>query len=177
MKVRSDFVSNSSSCSFVLKSPFEACKQLQSECRDSLSQSIWSDVDNIEIYLHGDKQHLEDLKKLLGFESESIYSDFNGQFEVCILSTTFFSALLDMYDDGHKDIADAFSKMTSVSFSVDDYNRAGVRLLSLLYKYFKQNCNADVSKDGTEHDFDDAEQYDFVGQLQHLVSSNRGKHE
>lgn len=176
MKIRSDFVSNSSSCSFVLKSPFEACRQLQAECKDSLSGSIWSDVDDIEIYLHGDKQHLEELKKLLGFNDEDIYADFNGQFEASISSMTFFSALLDMYDDEHKDIADVFSKITSMSFSVDDYNHAGVRLLGLLYRYFKENCNADVSKEGTEHEFDDNERHDFVARLQHLVLSNRGNH-
>ena len=170
MKVRSDFVSNSSSCSFVLKSPFEACKQLQSECRDSLNHIPWSDIENIEMSIYGDEQSLKNLKEVLDISSEDIYPDFYSGFCLGVSATTFFGSLVGIFDGAYPEKAKAFSKITSIQFSVDDYDRSGVRMLCLLYQYFEQNCKADVNRDDSEHDFELDGNYDFATRLQELVS-------
>lgn len=172
MKVRSDFVSNSSSCSFVLKQPFEACKQLFNECKESLDSISWADVDSLEVVLYGSEKDLKQLKSMLDFGNESIYPSYcdDGLFTLGVSATTFLSVLADIYDSEHSKEADAFSKVAHIQFTTDDYDRAGVRLLYLLYEYFGKNCKADVSREDSEHDFSCDSRYDFVSRLEELVS-------
>lgn len=172
MKTRTDFVSNSSSCSFMLNQPFDACKQMHSECNDCLEHVAWSDLEDLEVTIIADKQNLESFMKAIGNSTTSMYQRFGDScYEAAIDATSFFSMLCDIYDGSHPDVAIAFSKLKSIQFTVDDYNRNGMRLLTLLYQYFESNCNASVSTDCSENQFPSQDD-DFVIRLQRLISKD-----
>lgn len=180
MKTREDFVSNSSSCSFIIANDggrvkdavtvfhetFSNC-EIPYEVEDALRMSC--SVKNkwfreVEEELHGESQY------------EPYYGDWRtGQMKkkdpeevswnTIELTASSFEKLAE-----RQDLAD---KIDSISFSCEDSSMTGMVFLRLFYAFFERNgCMPDAT--GTEHSFlRDVSEDDFLYKLTTTCSEKR----
>lgn len=126
MKARNDFVSNSSSSSFVVNDVLKF-KQLLS----AWSNNDVYDIKELKIYAYVDIKH----KKQFERYSSSIHGEFNEK-----LSMSF--SMEDFFNMPDEDI----SKISSIDISCDDFDRYENLMLSVLKKALEKNgINVDSS--------------------------------
>lgn len=163
MKTRTDFVSNSSSCSFVINDVKKAVS-----CIKSLGDGgiIPYDLDSLDIRISATRKVLKDLCEKL--EKSSYYADyFSDNLEVDDCCDFTLGELESIPDD-------FIDKIGSVRFTCDDFEHTQVMYLSLLYLFLK-NEGVDVNDDDSEQPlmFQDNDST-FLGNLFRRVFNKRG---
>lgn len=125
MKLRNDFVSNSSSCSFTIKQVYPAV-----ELFDSLGRLGYS-VDGIDIEVGCSKKDYKLLYQYFNSSTpSSTYYDINYSHDVGFSVSGGFDHFIDMWTCANEDIK---AKIKSFSITCDDYKEYEMTILKLLY--------------------------------------------
>lgn len=129
MKTRSDYVSNSSSCSFIINNPKDAVLLFKKEFKKALD-SIPYDIDaNIDFILHGNKEILEKIKDAIEYGSLSDLYDGSGRWSLSELS---LRGVLSAPNSLWKGVDELF-------VSTDGYKDISVMFIRLLRAFFENN--------------------------------------
>ena len=132
MKIRNDFVSNSSSCSFII----ENLKSISSLFRKTFGKDIsipWTIDDKISVSIYGKKQVLESIVELLELDRSYIYHSFGSQDEdEYELSNIYLSLLFNISDD-------LLQKCKYILVSCEDSDPISVLIVKMMYMFFKNN--------------------------------------
>ena len=128
MKMRTSFVSNSSSCSFIVDSPKDAIMLFKREFKKCISSIPYS-LDDIDFILHGSKEVLERIHNAIEYGSMSSLYDSVGEHELSGIS---LHGVLNIP-------AKLLSKVTSIVISAEDYRDNDVMFIRLLRAFFTKN--------------------------------------
>lgn len=144
MKIRNDFVSNSSSCSFVLNDCVKGLKELRS--LGNIPYKLFETYSDggLRLYIHFKYKDIKEFyEKIVGeeYNGKDYYYDWNGK-KVKVDPES--DQDIDCNDSGLNVIYELIenndpiiNKITFISFSVDDHNDLAVAFLFLIYKYFE----------------------------------------
>jgi len=174
MKLRSDFVSNSSSCSFIVRDVHKAASVIAedlAELFDDMPYDIWE----IDVGISAKRKDMRSLYELFKREEYREPQPFywNGEYEnpdpeedITEYGFSIDTILRSLADKSI--VADPrFSLINSICLVADDYQSQLVTYLYLLYKYLKsRDVNVDDSE--SEHEMGD---YDnrFIGTLMRKI--------
>ena len=141
MKERIDFVSNSSSCSFVINDPV-----MFKDVIFKWTKDCSHDLNNLSMYL---TCKLEDKKSFPDNWSSEGWS-YDGEYRFSVSFDDFMSLPDEM-----------LSKLTSIEFMCDDFDTCNVFTLSVLKKALENN-NVPVDSSNSEHPLilEDSSDYD-----------------
>lgn len=167
MKIRMDFVSNSSSCSFIVKDPADAAFAFSKAFADV---SIPYDFDEkISVSAHAKNKWFRQIEKDLtsesSFEDSYIgYSDGKRHFkDPDAVGWDSINLTLGHLANAANHM-ESYAKLTDLHFSCDDYDTGGVTNLKSLYDFFKRNgCDVDASD--SEIEFTDVKTNEFITRL------------
>ena len=153
MKTRTDFVSNSSSCSFVIRDVKEALAAIKTLGTDDY---VPYELDDLILRIYAKRSVLRDLITILDRPTE--YDDFTQHLDD-VDSYDFSLSMLERIPDS------LLQKIDYVYLTCEDYEQEKVLYLSVLYKFLK-NEKVDVDDIDSERplmfqDRDDS----FLGQL------------
>ena len=129
MKTRNDFVSNSSSCSFMLNDVAKFAKELDKIVK---CDEIPYDMEALNITLYGNKEDIENVAKQIAdlheekFNESNIYSSWMDKDQYEINATLHELMNIDK---------NALMNIRQMNISCDDYNQSEVLYISLLYKF------------------------------------------
>lgn len=155
MKIRSDFVSNSSSSSFILRGEYAAkgirlLKRIVESC-----EVPWEVENEISLHVHALNKNMPALSKLLddgdnygGRGSNCGCKDYNSPAE-----RSWHSIVVSLSEFGLSKLTDeALEKIDDIEFYLGDGGRALTLVLKLLYIFFQKNgCCPDAL--GSDQDF------------------------
>ena len=156
MKTRTDFVSNSSSCSFVIKkNASKAAKMFLEDFGKFIADGMQTMGESMNIGYKLASKHKDEF-----FEWQS--------------PCQFVSLFSDIENDDENEKLDA-DDIDELSFECDDYDSSSVSYLTLMYRYFdKFGFSADASD--SEHEFLDGNKTFLEKIFERLESSNVSKH-
>lgn len=171
MKIRSDFVSNSSSCSFIIDTKANVRKTI-----DVIS-STFNTNDIVPSMAYGvtvslsvkNKDFAEVETCLTGSSNFKMTYENYKTHEICekdpegIGWDSIYLSVEQIIKAFSKN-ADILNKIETIRFDCDDYEYDARSFLNLLYNFFERHgCNPDDSD--TEHDFRTNEQSEFIDKL------------
>lgn len=139
MKTRTDFVSNSSSCSFVINDVKKTVACLKSINGDGY---IPSELDELDLRIYAKRSVLKELLDALDREP-SYYDNFTGDLDIEDSYDFTLSQLENIPDE-------LLQKISSIYITCDDYEQDKVMYLSVLYMFLKN--------EGVDVDCNDSEQ-------------------
>lgn len=128
MKMRGGFVSNSSSCSFMVSNPRDAIVLFKLEFKKCIS-SLPYEFDDIDFALHGGKDDLEKICNAIEYGNISSLYDNNSEHELYGIS---LHGILNIP-------AKLLRKATSMVVSSEDYKDKNVIFIRLLRAFFTKN--------------------------------------
>jgi len=153
MKTRNDFVSNSSSCSFIVH---DAKKTL--ELLNKLGDFPYQ-IDDFEVKIAYKHKYEKDIFKMFGrkeVERDRYYYNWdNRRIEIdpeaieCFYDASMYD-LINLVIDKNPNI----DKIEHIQFYCQNYNQLAVAVLHLLYKYFQKH-GLKVNCEDTEIEFND----------------------
>lgn len=154
MKTRTDFVSNSSSCSFVIKDVKNALTAIKSLGTDGF---IPYELDDIDLHVYAKRSVIKELFDILE-RTPSHYDDFNHNLDDEDSYGFNLSALESIPDS-------IMQKIDYIYLQCDDYEQTKVLYLSVLYMFLK-NEGVDVDCSDSEHElmFQDGDT-SFLGKM------------
>ena len=167
MKIRNDFVSNSSSCSFIIEDVKKAAK---------LFSDAFSNMDipynyysKISVSLAAKNRWYKEIEESLTGSSDysNTWSDYrDGSIHVKDPEDVGFDRIhidLNILAEANKHL-DKYEKTNKICFECDDYDTLGVDMLKQLYQFFKRNGCRPNDED-TEIDFNNLKSDDFLTKL------------
>ena len=128
MKTRLDFVSNSSSCSFMVSNPRDAIALFKREFKKCIS-SLPYEFDDIDFALHGSKDDLEKIQRAIEYGTVCSLYDNDNNYELYGIS---LHGVLNIP-------VKLLGKVTSMSISAEDYKDGHVMFIRLLRAFFSKN--------------------------------------
>ena len=140
MKTRTDFVSNSSSCSFVINDIKKTVQCLKSINGDGY---IPSELDELDLRIYAKRSVLKELLDALDREP-SYYDNFTRDLDIEDSYDFTLSQLENIPDE-------LLQKISSIYITCDDYEQDKVMYLSMLYMFLK-NEGVDVDCSDSERD-------------------------
>ena len=140
MKTRTDFVSNSSSCSFVINDIKKTVQCLKSINGDGY---IPSEFDELNLRIYAKRSVLKELLDALDQEP-SYYDNFTRDLDIEDSYDFTLSQLENIPDE-------LLQKISSIYITCDDYEQDKVMYLSVLYMFLK-NEGVDVDCSDSERD-------------------------
>lgn len=155
MKIRNDFVSNSSSCSFIIED-VEKTAKLFSDVFNTV-EIPYEYSDKIEIYIEAKNRWFKEIEeKLTGSSNYSnTWSDYrDGSVHLKDPEDIGWDRIrinLETLSNANTQL-DMYKKSKSITFECDDYDIGAMNALRQLYDFFKRNnCNPNASS--SEKDF------------------------
>ena len=181
MKVRNDFVSNSSSCSFVLTEPVAAFSLLKQDFNEVLDYVPY-DFYELEVTIAAKRKdmsliynmfHNEEWKEPDDWYSRSSFAGESHKLkdpeEVLYEYGFELEQIFRMVQTWDEDVVkDVFNKVIELRVSTEDSNQGRVNYLRLLYLYFK-NVGVDVSTEDSEIALEADKKKDFMCALMSRV--------
>ena len=141
MKIRKDFVSNSSSCSFVINNPV-GCVEAFSKVLGMTTEEVIKDLTS---------NYVPDLNEIMVYVFQDNKTWDNKSYT--------FVEFLEMFSK------ETLNKQNVVEFQCDDYDSAKKTMLRYLYNAFKK-CGYEVDAESSEHPF----MYDTDSKVTELLS-------
>lgn len=155
MKTRNNFVSNSSSCSFIIEDLTSLNNLLKTTFGNDISIS-WAIDDKISVSLYGRKQVLESIVELLEIDKSYISHSFgSSDKDEYALENIYLSLLFKISDD-------LLQKCKFALISCEDSDPNSVLVVKMLYMFFKNN-RIEI-KDNSDSDLN-LDKNDFVVKL------------
>lgn len=163
MKTRDDFVSNSSSCSFVIRRDNDAVVdafKLWAKCFSEVDLP-YEFTEHVSLSFRTKNKWMGELSKALTYGEDSEWSDSYDDYqtgkrtlkppeEEWEYTPLQFSSLCDIWKDYKS--SDILPKISELYFQTEDYDGLGMNYLRLLYLFFDRNgCGPDPSS--SEHSF------------------------
>lgn len=153
MKIRSDFVSNSSSCSFIISDPLKACSIFSQAFHNT---EVPSSFEEIEIQGYAKNKWFRKVETDITGESsfEDTWKDYRtGEITKKDPEDEGWDSIYLRFShliDARKHL-DSYGKMSRIRFSCEDYNRDACINLKDLYEFFKRNgCNPEADESEME---------------------------
>lgn len=171
MKIRNDFVSNSSSCSFTVSD----VNRLVDIFKD-IGQMSYNDNDNFEIAVDCSKAdypslyyHFNERQPTSRYYDWDHYDNNSVAFNV----SGGFNTFINVWNESNDDIK---SKIMGFTITCDDYKDSQVALLKLMYTFCKLH-NLDPKTNYSEISFDETINDNFtvklISKIGHLKGNNK----
>ena len=129
MKIRNGFISNSSSCSFIVHDAKSAMKAFKKEFGKKYDyRNVPYGIEDIDFFLRGDRKILEKVKDFFGFGEVSSAYEGNDMYELHGLS---LEALMRIPSKN-------LSNVKSIGVSADDLVTGNVVFVRLLREFFER---------------------------------------
>lgn len=169
MKIRSDFISNSSSCSFIIEAQYlETARRLINDKLYDLS--VPSDIDgDITIFVFAKNKNIIKLWKLLKdaeytTDSDEPYYDSNEP--ECLSWDSMRFTVAEFIELVHQSNKEIFDLIEEVKFDAEDYGTGPINLKDF-YDFFERN-QCCPNAENSEHEFVDYNKSNFKDVLKGL---------
>lgn len=170
MKTRNDFVSNSSSCSFIV---YDVKKSL--ELFKKLGDFPYQ-LDDFDIRIAYKHKYAKDIYKAFRvrdpeIENRNYYWDNHREIDPDEIEYFYDTNVYDLYELIEKNDTDIFNKIEYIDFSCHNDNQLNTGIICLLYNYFKKH-GLKVNCEDTEIEFLNSDTF-IINLVNGLISDNK----
>ena len=130
MKMRVDFVSNSSSCSFIVDKPVAVVDSLKTAFGETI-ELPWQANNEMSVTLLGNKESLESIATALEVDKKCVYDSYSEDSSMFELTLPSFMSLLETSRL-------LLEKTTKLSISCEDTCEDGVLIVKLLNRFLSR---------------------------------------